>query len=95
MLYVVLSPRCLDKIKQPGKSLFSRNEELYVSKEVKENALVSEGKSCRSETNRGKSICVSRPLSMKQAARIMHICQENNLPAIEKIHWNEQHFGSG
>ena len=33
------------------KPLFSRNaEELYVSKEVKENALVSEGKPCRPET---------------------------------------------
>ena len=30
--------------------LFSRNKKLYASKEVKENALASEGKSCRPET---------------------------------------------
>ena len=33
------------KIKTKPKPFFFRNEELYVSKEVKENALVSEGKS--------------------------------------------------
>jgi len=33
------------------KPLFSSNEELYISKEVKEkNAFASEGKSCRPET---------------------------------------------
>ena len=32
------------------KSLFSRNEELCISKEVKENALASEGKSCADQT---------------------------------------------
>ena len=41
--------------KEP-KSLFSLNEERYVSKEVTENAIASEGKSCRPETNRRKSI---------------------------------------
>ena len=30
--------------------LFSRNKKLYASKEVKENVLASEGKSCRQET---------------------------------------------
>ena len=58
--------------KEP-KSLFSLNEERYVSKEVTENAIASEGKSCRPETNRRKSIWVSQLLSMKQAAKIMHI----------------------
>ena len=55
------------------KPLFNRNEELYVSKEVKENALASEGKSSVMPTknnNPRKSICVSRPVSMKQAAKI-------------------------
>ena len=32
------------------KPLFSRNEELCISKKVKENALASEGKSCPLET---------------------------------------------
>ena len=35
-----------EKLNNP-KPLFSRIEELYFSKEVKENALASEGKSCR------------------------------------------------
>ena len=36
------------EIKQPRpKPLFSRIEELYFSREVKENALASEGKSCQ------------------------------------------------
>ena len=46
-------------------------EELYVSKKVKENALASEDKSCRPETiTAKKSLCVSRPLSLKKAAKI-------------------------
>ena len=54
------------------KPLFSRNEELYVSKEVKENTLTSEGKSSVMPTrniNLRKSICVSRPLNMKLACK--------------------------
>ena len=35
----------LEKFKE-RKPLFNHNKELYISKEVKENALVSEGKSC-------------------------------------------------
>ena len=49
------------------------HEELYVSNEVKENALASEGKSSIMLTrynNLRKSICMLRPLSMKQAAKI-------------------------
>ena len=43
------------------KPLISRNEELYISKEAKkENALASEN-----HADQRKSICVSRPLSMK------------------------------
>ena len=64
----------MQKIKQPTLKVYlAANEEVYISKEVKENALTSESKSCRPDSNRRKSICVSRPLSMKQAAKIMHI----------------------
>ena len=57
--------------KQPKTFQFSRNEELYVSKEVKENALASQGKSYRPETIPAKnSLCLSRPLSLKQAAKV-------------------------
>ena len=46
--------------------LFRLNKKLYASKEVKENALTLEGKSCRPETK----TTVHRPLSVKQAAKI-------------------------
>ena len=39
----------LEKINQPT-SLFSHKEEVYISKEVKENALASEGKLCQPKT---------------------------------------------
>ena len=46
-------------------------KKLYASKEVKENALASEGKSCRPENNNySQSICMSWPLSVKHAAKI-------------------------
>ena len=50
--------------------LFSRNKKLYASKEVKENALASEGKSCPPETITTVNWYVSWPLSMKHAAKI-------------------------
>ena len=50
--------------------LFSRNKKLYASKEVKENALASEGKSCRPETITTVNRYVSWPLSVKHAAKI-------------------------
>ena len=50
--------------------LFSRNKKLHASKEVKENALASEGKSCRPETITTVNRYVSRPLSVKHAAKI-------------------------
>ena len=49
---------------------FSRNKKLYASKEVKENALASEGKSCRPETITTVNRYVSWPLSVKHAAKI-------------------------
>ena len=48
---------------------FTSNKEVYASKEVKENALASEGKSCRPGT-KIKSIRLPWPLSLKQAAKI-------------------------
>ena len=45
---------------------------VYASKEVKENALASEGQRSLStrDKNHSKSICVPSPLSVKQAAEI-------------------------
>ena len=75
----------MEKIKQP-KSLFSRNEEVYFSRgQRKCYRLASEGKSCRPEINRRKSICTSRPLSMKKAAKIMHICSVIIYPLEKKF----------
>ena len=48
--------------------LFSRNKKLYASKEVKENALASEGKSCRPETITTVNRYVSCPLGVKPYA---------------------------
>ena len=44
--------------------LFSRNKKLYSSKEVKENALASEGKSCRPETKTTVNRYVCHDLSV-------------------------------
>ena len=40
------------------------------------------------------SICVSRPLSMKEAAKIMHICSAIIYPLKKNnsLHWNKQHL---
>ena len=46
-------------------------KKLYASKEVKEIALASEGKSCRPENNNySQSIYMSRPLRVKHVAKI-------------------------
>ena len=51
--------------------LFSGNKKLYDSKEVKENALASEGKSCRPQTKATvNQYGMPWPLSVKQAAKI-------------------------
>ena len=50
--------------------LFSGNRKLHTSKDVKENALASKGKSCRPETMTTVNRYVSWPLSVKHAARI-------------------------
>ena len=49
------------------------------------------------DNNRRKLICVSRPLSMKYAAKITfaqskRFPPEHNLPVREKNHWNKQYF---
>ena len=66
-------------------------------KKAKENALASEGKSCRPETiTAKKSLCVSRPLSLKKAAKITFAqFKHRTLQSIiyrpeEKNHWNKQ-----
>ena len=68
-------------------------------KKAKENALASEGKSCRPETiTAKKSLCVSRPLSLKKAAKITFAqFKRRTLQSIiyrpeEKNHWNKQHI---
>ena len=50
--------------------LFSGNKNFHVSKEVKENVLASEGKSCWSETIATVNRYLSWPLSVKHAAKI-------------------------
>ena len=50
--------------------LFSGNRKLHTSKDVKENALASKGKSCRPETMTTVNRYVSWPLSVKHAAKI-------------------------
>ena len=52
------------------KPLLRCNKKPYASKEVKENALSSEGKSCWPETKTTVNRCVPWPLSVKQAAKI-------------------------
>ena len=52
------------------KPSFGRIEELNISKEVKENALATANHMPTRHNNRRKSICVSRPLSMKQSGKI-------------------------
>ena len=60
----------MEKNKEP-KALMSHNIELYASKEVKENALALEGKSCQPEIQKpqesSKRIMTS---CVKQAAKI-------------------------
>ena len=58
MRLIIEIQKALWRILEP---LFSRNKKkLYASKEVKEIALASEGKSCRPENNNyGQSICMS------------------------------------
>ena len=75
------------QIHERQKFFFSRNEELYVSEEVKENVLDSHQRENHADQKMHlrKSICVSRPLSMKQAAKIMHICSVVIYPLEKKF----------
>ena len=62
---------------------FCGNEEVYVSEEVKENALDSHQR--ENHADQKYTICVSRPLSMKQAAKIMHNCSVVIYPLEKKF----------
>ena len=64
----------LEKINQPT-SLFSHKEEVYIFKRGQRKCSCIRGQIMPTKNiNRRKSICFSRPLSMKQAAKIMHVC---------------------
>ena len=85
------------------KPSFSHIKSFTFQREVKENALASEGKYCRPETiiNRRKSACVPRPLSVKYKWQRSHLLSQNlfpserNLPARENIHWNRRILARG
>ena len=55
------------------KPLLSHNEELYISEAVKENALASEGKSCRQETKTTENQ-YARQTSRHKISGKNHIC---------------------
>ena len=61
--------------------LFSRNKKLYASKEVKENALASEGKSCRPETKTTVNRYVCHDLSVWNKRLKSHLLSENVEPS--------------
>ena len=79
--------------------LFNRNKKLYASKEVKENALASEGKSCRPETKTTVNRYVCHDLSVWNKRLKSHFLSENVEPSgastqqRKKTYWNKQHFG--
>ena len=81
------------------KPLFSRNEELNISKEMKENAFASEGKSSRPETITAENQYACHDLSVWNKRQKSNLLSQNVfLQSIiyqsrKKIHWNKQHFG--
>ena len=81
--------------------LFNRNKKLYASKEVKENALASEGKSCRPETKTTVNRYVCHDLSVWNKRLKSHLLSENVEPSRastqqrKKTYWNKQHFAWG
>ena len=87
---------------------FSRNKKALRFKRGQKNALASEGKSCRPENNNySQSICMSRPLSVKHAAkitfgqykcrtfqRIIYPADKNNFTGISSIlAWGKSRVG--
>ena len=78
--------------------LISRNEELYISKGAKkENALASEGKSCRPEkiNMRFTSCQYEIYLISGQNSQLLTenvLLQSIIYPTEKTIHWNKQHF---
>ena len=77
----------------------NENEELYISKEVEENAVASEGKSCQPEkNNRSNNMRVTT--SQYEISGKNHICSVKTFSSRawstrhwNKLHWNKQHFG--
>ena len=79
------------------KPLISRNEELYISKEAKkENALASEGKSCRPEKINMR-VTTSQYEIYLISGQNSHLLSQNVflqsiIYSTEKtIHWNKRH----
>ena len=89
--------RQFSEINQP-KTLNQRNEELYISKGAKkENALASEGKSCRPEKINMR-VTTSQYEIYLISGQNSHLLSQNVflqsiIYSTEKtIHWNKQHF---
>ena len=83
------------------KSLISRNEELYISNEAnKENALASEGKSCRPQKIRMHVTTSQYEIHVYSiSGQNSHLLSQNvflqgilNYSTEKSIHWNKQHF---
>ena len=83
------------------KPLISRNEELYISNKAnKENALASEGKSCRPQKNRMHVTTSQYDIHVYSiSGQNSHLLSQNvflrgilNYSKEKSIHWNKQHF---
>ena len=81
------------------KPLISCNEELYITKEEKkENALASEGKSCRPEKI-NIHVMTSEFEIYLMSGQNSHLLSQNVFlqsiiyPTKKTIHWNKQYFG--
>ena len=77
--------------------LFNRNKKLYASKEVEENALSSEGKSCRPETKTTLTVnwyvCYNLSVWNKRPSIKCRTRFQSIYLAGEKTYWNKLHFG--
>ena len=76
------------------KSLFRRNEEVYVSKEDKENSTRIRGQIMPTRNKPQKINKRVTTSQYKTNGKINAYLFNHNLPAGEKIHWNKQHFGT-
>ena len=77
--------------------LFNRDKKLYASKEVEENALSSEGKSCRPETNTTLTVnwyvCYNLSVWNKWPSIKCRTRFQSIYLAGENTYWNKLHFG--